>query len=160
MLDELISASVLNTSSFKLAASSIVAMLGGFLVRFFGGFDTLMITLVTMIVIDYITGVIRAIYQKKLSSSIGYRGILKKTLCLMVVGLSVTLQNIMPEAVPLREITIIFFVANEGFSVLENAAGLIPLPSKLREVLLQLREESEDNKASTSENAEEETPDK
>ena len=160
MLDELISASVLNTSSFKLAVSSIAAMLGGFLVRFFGGFDTLMITLVTMIVIDYITGVIRAIYQKKLSSSIGYRGILKKTLCLMVVGLSVTLQNIMPEAVPLREITIIFFVANEGFSVLENAAGLIPLPSKLREVLLQLREESEDNKASTSENTEEETPDK
>lgn len=127
---------------FKVTLSGTVALFGGCLAKFFGGIDTLLITLVTMIVIDYITGVIRAIYRKKLSSSIGFKGILKKALCLMIVGLSVALQNVMPEGLPLREITILFFIANEGISVLENAAGVIPLPKKLLNVLVQIREEN------------------
>ena len=63
---------------------------------------------------------------------------------LLVVGLSVALQRVMPDALPLREITILFFIANEGLSVLENAAKVIPLPQKLRSVLLQLKDKSAD----------------
>lgn len=139
----------------KVTLTALLSFFGGGLVKFLGGFDTMLITLVTMIVIDYVSGVIRAIYQKKLSSSIGYKGILKKALCMMIVGLSVSLQNILPEAIPLREVTILFFVTNEGFSILENAAGIIPLPRKLRDVLLQLREENE--KEDNSQNSEDES---
>ncbi len=139
----------------KVTLTALLSFFGGGLVKFLGGFDTMLITLVTMIVIDYVSGVIRAIYQKKLSSSIGYKGILKKALSMMIVGLSVSLQNILPEAIPLREVTILFFVTNEGFSILENAAGIIPLPRKLRDVLLQLREENE--KEDNSQNSEAES---
>lgn len=127
----------------KYTVSSFVATLGGIFVSFIGGWDKLMVTYVTLMVIDYITGVIGAIYQKKLSSAIGFRGIIKKVLSVLIVGLAVSLQSIIPVDIPLREITIVFFIANEGISVLENAAGIIPLPKKLKEILLQLEGKSE-----------------
>lgn len=128
----------------KLTLTSVIAGVGGFVAWFLGGWDQLIITHITLMVIDYITGVAKAIYQKKLSSSVGFKGILKKILALLVVGLAVTLQNVLPEAVPLREITVLFFIANEGFSILENADGLIPLPQKLRSVLAQLQKSTEE----------------
>lgn len=127
----------------KYTISSFAATLGGIFVSFIGGWDKLMVTYVTLMTIDYITGVIGAIYQKKLSSAIGFRGIIKKVLSVLIVGLAVSLQSIIPVDIPLREITIVFFIANEGISVLENAAGIIPLPKKLKEILLQLEEKSE-----------------
>lgn len=142
------------TSSFslqKLTLSSIVAGVGGFVVWFLGGWDELIITLITLMVIDYITGVAKAIYQKSLSSSVGFKGILKKVLTLLIVGLAVTLQNVLPEGIPLREITVLFFVANEGFSILENADGLIPLPKKIRSVLAQLQNNSEEEQKNSQE---------
>lgn len=133
-----------NPQLFKFSLSSLIAAAGGALTAFVGGVDKLLITLITMIVIDYLTGVIRAIYQKKVSSAIGFKGIMKKMLMLLMVGLSVTLQNVMPIEVPLREITIFFFIANEGFSILENASDLIPLPDKIRSVLAQIQQKSEE----------------
>lgn len=140
------------TGSFtlpKITFASIVAGVGGFVAWFLGGWDELIITYITLMVLDYITGVAKAIYQKKLSSSVGFKGIIKKILALLIVGLSVTLQNVLPEGIPLREITVLFFIANEGFSILENADGLIPLPKKLRSVLAQLQNNSEENKKDT-----------
>ncbi len=134
-----------NPQVLKISLSSVIAAAGGFLASFFGGIDKLMVTLITMIVIDYVTGVIRAVYKKQVSSTVGFKGIMKKLLMLMMVGLSVTLQNILPAGVPLREITILFFVANEGFSVLENASELIPLPEKIRTVLAQIQQKSADS---------------
>ena len=136
------------TSALKISVSSVIGAVGGFAVWFLGGIDTLLITLVTFIALDYVTGVIRAVYEKKLSSSVGYRGIIKKVLMLIMVGVSVSLQNILPQGVPLREMTVMFFIANEGFSVLENAAGVIPLPAKLKSVLAQIQKKSEDNQNS------------
>lgn len=127
----------------KFTISWVFAAAGGFVAWFLGGWDELIICHLTMMVIDYATGVAKAIYQKKLSSKIGFRGILKKILALMVIGLSVSLQHILPEGLPLREITILFFIANEGFSILENADGLIPLPEKLRSVLAQIQEKAD-----------------
>lgn len=121
-------------------------VIGGFLISFWGGWDSLIAALVTLLVIDYITGVIKAVYLKKLSSEIGYRGLMKKALILIVVGAAVVLQTVLPENVPLREITIVFFVCNEGISILENAAAIIPIPKKLRDVLLQLRGAEDDEK--------------
>lgn len=122
------------------------SMIGGVIAWFLGGFDTLLVALISMCAVDYMTGVIKAIYLKKLSSSIGFKGIIKKAVVFLVVGMSVVIQNIMPESVPLREITIIFFICNEGLSVLENASVMIPLPEKLKSVLLQLRKSSDDEK--------------
>lgn len=137
----------------KITLASVVAGIGGFAVWFLGGWDELIITHITLMVLDYITGVAKAIYQKKLSSSVGFKGIIKKVLILLIVGLAVTLQNVLPEGIPLREITVLFFIANEGLSILENADGLIPLPKKLRSVLVQLQntpeKESQDTKEET-----------
>lgn len=135
---------VSGVSAAKFTASMVLATIFGYVSKFLGGFDSLLITLIILIVSDYVTGVIAAIYEKKLSSSIGYKGIIKKVLMVLIVGVAVTLQRIMPEGVPLREITILFFIANEGLSIFENAAKIIPMPQKLKSVLLQLKEK--DNK--------------
>lgn len=129
-----------NISAIKI----IVATVGGFIANAFGGIDTLLTTLITLIILDYVTGVIRAIYKKELSSSEGFKGIIKKVFILITVALSVSLGNVLPEGIPLREITVLFFIANEGVSILENAAGIIPLPKKLSSVLALLEKKSED----------------
>lgn len=122
-------------------------VIGGFLISFWGGWDSLIAALITLIAIDYVTGVMKAVYSKKLSSEIGYRGLMKKVLILIVVGAAVVLQAVLPENVPLREITIVFFLCNEGISILENAATMIPIPKKLKDILLQLRGTDDDEKA-------------
>ena len=124
-------------------ASIIFGAIGGVAVYFLGGWDTLLITIFTLIILDYITGVIKGIYLKKLSSAIGFKGILKKVVICILIAFAYTIQKAMNDAIPLREITIMFFIANEGISLLENAAVMIPVPEKLKEVLLQLRDKSE-----------------
>ncbi len=141
-------------TAVKFTASAVLAAVFGYVAKFLGGFDSLLITLIILIAIDYITGVIGAAYEKKLSSAIGYRGIIKKVLMVLIVGVAVTVQRILPEGLPLREMTILFFIANEGLSVLENAAKVIPLPSKLKSVLLQLKEKSESDNSDEEENKE------
>lgn len=109
----------------------------------FGGLDNLIITLCAFMVIDYITGVLSAIYNKKLSSQIGYKGIIKKVTMLIVVAVSVLLQNKI--GIPaIRDIVILFFVSNEGISILENVSSTgLKLPPKLKNVLKQLRDKGE-----------------
>ena len=126
------------------AISVAVGVVGGMLTYLYGGFDTLLITLLIFIALDYITGIIKGIYTKSLSSEISFKGLLKKIMILIVVSVSNVLQHLLNGAVPLREIVIMFYVANEGISLLENAAVLLPnMPDKLKEVLLQLRVDCE-----------------
>lgn len=141
-------------AAVKFTASAVMAAVFGYVARFLGGFDSLLVTLLILIVVDYVTGVISAAYEKKLSSAIGYKGIIKKILMVLIVGVAVTVQRILPEGLPLREITILFFIANEGLSVLENAAKVIPLPTKLKSVLLQLKDKSESENSAEDENKE------
>lgn len=145
-----------NFQALKLSFSSVIAIAGGFVVSFLGGMDKMLITLITMMVIDYATGVIKAIFKKELSSSTGFKGILKKMLILLMVGLSVTLQNVLPIDVPLREITVLFFIANEGISILENVSKIIPMPKKLSSVLYKIQQDAEN----LAENAEESVDEK
>ena len=118
----------------------IGGVIGGFLAYWLGGWDTLLKTIVCLAVLDYITGWIKAILHKELSSEIGFKGLLKKIIMFIVIAVAYAIQGLMGGTVPLREVVIMFYIANEALSLLENAAEFIPVPDKLKEVLLQLRD--------------------
>lgn len=124
--------------------SIIGAGIGGVLAYVFGGFDVLITSLLVLVVLDYATGFIKGIYTKTLSSDIGFKGLLKKFLIFIVVAAAVIIQRLINDAIPLRETVIMFFICNEGISLLENAAEIIPIPQKLKDILLQLRDNNND----------------
>ena len=106
----------------------------------FGGFDGLLIALIFCIVADYITGVLAAIYEKKLNSQVGFKGIIKKVVILIIVALSVEISAI-TGADSIRDLVICFYIANEGISLLENAGRMdVPFLSKLKDLLEQLKD--------------------
>lgn len=123
--------------------SLVSGVIGGMFAAAFGGIDNFLIALAIFVVIDYLTGLIKATFQKTLSSEIGFKGIAKKIFIFLVIGVAVTLENLIGDTIPLREITICFYLANEGISLLENMSEFIPMPGKLKDVLLQIRGEEE-----------------
>lgn len=126
----------------------IFTAVGGWLGWFLGGCDGLLYALLAFIVIDYITGVMCAIIDKKLSSEVGFKGIFKKVLVFLLVGIANILDvQIIGTGCVLRTAIIFFYISNEGVSLLENAGHLgLPVPQKIKTVLEQLhsRSESED----------------
>lgn len=125
--------------------SVIAGMLGGFLSYWLGGWDVLLKTIVFLAITDYITGLIKGFYLKELSSEIGFRGLLKKIVIFIVIAVAFVIQKMLGDNIPLREVVITFYIANEGLSLLENAAVFAPIPEKLKEVLLQLRDKNTDS---------------
>ena len=123
--------------------SLVFGTVGGFIASLLGGFDKILIGLIILITLDYITGLIKGIVTKKLSSAVGFKGLLKKVLILIVVAVAVVIESILGEAFPLREVVIMFFICNEAISLLENASEFIPIPQKLRDVLIQLRDKND-----------------
>jgi toxin secretion/phage lysis holin len=124
--------------------SVAVGVAGGFLCQLLGGWDVMLKALVALVILDYVTGVLKGIYTKTLSSEIGFKGLIRKIVIFIVVATAVIVQSIVGDSIPLREIVIIFFVCNEGISLLENASEFVPIPEKLKETLIQLRENKED----------------
>jgi toxin secretion/phage lysis holin len=118
---------------------------GAWLGYFVGGMDGLLSVLITMIIIDYVTGVMVAISQKKLSSEIGFKGICKKILIMVFVGIANIIDiNIIATGSMLRTATIFFYISNEGISVIENTALLgLPVPKKITNILEQLHDTAE-----------------
>lgn len=116
------------------------AAIGGWLGYFLGGADGLLIALIVLAVLDYVTGVMCAIADKKLSSAVGARGIFKKVLIFMLVGVGhIVDTHVVGTGSALRSAVICFYLSNEGLSVLENTAHLgLPVPDKLKEILTQL----------------------
>ena len=112
---------------------------------FLGGSDGLLFALIAFVVIDYITGVMCAISDKKLSSAVGFKGICKKVLIFALVVLGHILDTrVIGAGSVLRTAVIFFYLSNEGISLLENAAHLgLPVPKKLKDVLEQLHKRSE-----------------
>jgi toxin secretion/phage lysis holin len=109
-----------------------------------GGFDIALQSLIVVIIIDYLTGIASAIYNKKLSSKIGFRGIIKKFCYLLVVALSVVIDNLTGQSGIIRTLVIYFFVANDGISIIENMAEMnVKLPKKLIDSLDQIRKKGE-----------------
>lgn len=120
--------------------SVITGIAGGIIASLFGVWDKLLYALIAIMVLDYITGVIKGVYTKTLSSDIGFKGLLKKIMILVIVALSNLAQELTGGNIAIREIVIMFYIANEGISILENAAVLLPnTPEKLKDILLQLR---------------------
>ena len=123
--------------------SIIVGIVGGCIARWLGGWDMLLKTIVFLAVMDYATGVIKGLYTKTLSSDIGFKGLLKKIVMFIVIAVAFSIQTLLNDTVALREIVIMFYICNEALSLLENAAMFIPIPDKLKDVLLQLRDSNE-----------------
>ena len=117
-----------------------VAAIGGWIGYFVGGVDGLMTALLIFMALDYITGLMCAIADKKLSSAVGFRGICKKVLILMLVGVAHIVDlHVVGTGDALRSAVVCFYLSNESLSMLENAAHLgLPIPEKLKSVLAQL----------------------
>ena len=126
----------------------VFSALGGWLGYFLGGCDGLLYALIAFVVIDYITGVMCAIINKQLSSEVGFKGIFRKVLIFLLVGIAniIDVQVIGTGAV-LRTAVIFFYISNEGVSLLENAGHLgLPIPEKIKTVLEQLHDRAENGK--------------
>ncbi len=126
----------------------IFSAIGGWLGYFLGGCDGLLYALIAFVVIDYITGVMCAIINRELSSAVGFKGIFRKVLIFLLVGIAniIDVQVIGTGAV-LRTAVIFFYISNEGVSLLENAGHLgLLIPEKIKTVLEQLHDRAENGK--------------
>ena len=130
----------------------VFAAVGGWLGYFLGGNDGLLIALVLFVAADYLTGVMCAVSDKVLSSNVGFKGICRKVLIFLLVGIANILDvHVIGTGSVLRTAVIFFYISNEGVSLLENAAHLgLPVPGKIKAVLEQLHDRAE--KTETEEN--------
>ena len=122
-----------------------IIAIGGWIGYFVGGMDGMLIALIVLMSLDYISGIMCAVIDKKLSSAVGFRGICKKVLILMLVGLANIVDlHVVGTGSALRGAVICFYLSNEGLSLLENAAHIgLPVPDKLKDVLAQLHRREE-----------------
>lgn len=123
-----------------------LAAVGGFLGWFLGGLDGFLYALIAFVVIDYLTGVMCAIADKKLSSEIGAKGIFKKVLIFVLVGVGHIIDSqVLGDGGAIRTAVIFFYLSNEGVSLLENAAHIgLPIPEKLKSILEQLHDRDDE----------------
>lgn len=123
----------------------VFAGIGGWLGYFLGGCDGLLYALIAFVVVDYITGVMCAIADHTLSSEVGFKGICRKVLIFLLVGIANILDvQVIGTGSVLRTAVVFFYISNEGISLLENAGHLgLPIPKKMKEVLEQLHDRSE-----------------
>ncbi len=130
---------------FWSAIQLALAAVGGWLGWFLGGCDGLLYALLAFTVLDYLTGVMCAVVDRKLSSAVGFKGICRKLLIYFMVGIAHILDvYVIGNGSVLRTAAIFFYISNEGVSLLENAAHLgLPVPSPIKAVLEQLHNRSE-----------------
>jgi len=123
------------------ALQAALAVIGGWLGWFFGGSDGFLYALIAFAAVDYLTGVMAAVVEKKVSSEVGFRGIFKKILIFMLVGIGHVIDGqVIGGGNVLRTALIFFYLSNEGISILENACRIgLPIPQKLKDVFTQLR---------------------
>ena len=128
----------MNISYFK----GVVVSVGTGLTWFLGSWDMALKVLVCFMVLDHIIGVLRAYFDKKVSSSVGLKGIARKAVIFVVLIVAVLLDRLLNTGNwVFRTLICYFYIANEGISLLENCAGLgLPIPEKLKEALAQLKE--------------------
>ena len=128
----------------KIAINNVFSVILTTFIYLLGGIDIALQSLLIVIVIDYLTGIASAIYNKELSSKMGFKGIIKKFSYLLVVALSVVIDNLLGQSGLIRSLVIYFFVANDGLSIIENMAEMnIKLPQKLIDALEQIKKKGE-----------------
>lgn len=125
------------------AIQIVIAGVGGYLGYFLGGLDGFLYALIAFVVIDYLTGIMVAVLEKKLSSEVGFRGIFKKVLIFSLVAIAHIIDSqIIQTGSAIRTAVIFFYLSNEGISIVENATKIgLPIPEKLKVVLAQLNKE-------------------
>jgi len=128
-------------------SQAIFTALGGYIGWFLGGVDGFMYALITFVVIDYVTGLMVAVLERKLSSEVGFRGIFKKVLIFAFVGIGNIIDvYLLKNGRAIRTAVIFFYVSNEGISIIENSAKIgLPIPQKLKDILEQLNKEDGSN---------------
>lgn len=132
-------------------AKLIMASVPTFIVYILGGWDVAIQCLLIAIVLDYITGMIKAGIKKEWNSSVGFKGILKKLAILIMIALSVVVDNITNMGGVIRTIMIYYFVANEGLSIIENLGQSgVPMPKFLKDKLVKIMEDADNGKVSDS----------
>lgn len=141
------------------AIQGVIAGIGAWLGSFLGGFDGLLYAALVFTIADYITGVLAAINEKRLSSSVGFRGISRKILIFTLIGLAHLLDvYVLGNPGVLRTATVFFYLSNEGISLLENAARLgLPIPGQIREALDAIGRKADTNKPPLAETTDDET---
>lgn len=125
----------------------IFTAIGGYVGWFLGGVDGFMYALITFVVIDYVTGLMVAVLEKKLSSEVGFRGIFKKVLIFTLVGIGNIIDvYLIKNGSAIRTAVLFFYISNEGISIVENSAKIgLPIPQKLKDILEQLNKEEKSN---------------
>lgn len=125
------------------AASVFTGVLGGVVVSWLGGMDAILHALVALVIVDYLTGLLKAWNLKEISSRIGFIGLIKKVLIFVVIAVAVEVEKVIGDSMPLREIIIMFYLANEGISFLENVSVFINFPDQIKDAFLQIRGSAE-----------------
>ena len=130
-------------SKFKEIIRLIFTLFGSCLGFFLGDMDIFIYTLLAFVICDYLSGIIRAGFERKLSSKVGFRGIFKKIMIFIIVGIAnLCDKNLVQNQAMIRSAIIFFYIANEGLSILENSLAIgIPIPEKLEVLLEQFKEE-------------------
>ena len=127
----------------KIAFNNLISLIATTFIYLMGGFDIALQCLLIIIILDYITGVLSAIYNKRLNSKIGIKGIVKKVGYLCLVALSVIIDKITGQTGIIRSIVIYFLVSNDGISIIENLVQMnVKVPKKIKESLEQIRKEN------------------
>lgn len=125
----------------------IFTTIGGYFGWLLGGCDGFMYALITFVIIDYLTGLMVAVLERKLSSEVGFRGIFKKVLIFTFVGIGNIIDvHLIKNGSAIRTAVIFFYISNEGISIIENSAKIgLPIPQKLKDILGQLNREAKDD---------------
>lgn len=128
---------------FKDLVKIFFTIFGSLIGFFLGDLDIFIYSLTAFVICDYISGIIRAGFERKLSSKIGFKGILKKIMIFIIVGIAnICDKNLIKNQAMIRSSIIFFYIANEGLSILENALAMdLPIPKKLKMLLEQFKEE-------------------
>lgn len=121
--------------------SSIMAVFGSLTTYLWGGWDMVLNTFVSFMILDYILGVMCGFKEKKLSSVTAFNGIFKKITMLIIVAVAVKIDNVFKAQGLIRNATLFFYISIEGISIIENASRMgVPIPTKLKDALIQLKE--------------------
>ncbi|WP_058990965.1 phage holin family protein [Anaerococcus rubeinfantis] len=130
-------------SKFKDITRLLFTIFGSCMGFFLGDMDIFIYTLLAFVICDYLSGIIRAGFEKKLSSKVGFKGIFKKIMIFIIVGIAnLCDKNLIQNQAMIRSAIIFFYIANEGLSILENSLAIgLPIPEKLKILLEQFKEE-------------------
>ena len=130
-------------SKFKDITRLLFTIFGSCMGFFLGDMDIFIYTLLAFVICDYLSGIIRAGFERKLSSKVGFRGIFKKIMIFIIVGIAnLCDKNLVQNQAMIRSAIIFFYIANEGLSILENSLAIgLPIPEKLEILLEQFKEE-------------------